>query len=187
MPPRADDVRVTTARLKLAGAVLALGLLLVSPAAAKDRAAPQGGHTASLEAELLVEINEVRAEHGLRPLRANARLATAAGAHSREMVARGFFAHASSDGTPFWRRIRHFYGDGGYGYWSVGENLLWSSGGLTARAALDLWMESPGHRRNILTARWREIGVSAVNVSAAPGVFGGRDVVIVTTDFGVRS
>ena len=48
-------------------------------------------------------------------------------------------------------------------------------------------MKSPGHRKNILTARWREIGLSAVTVSAAPGVFGGRDVVIVTSDFGFRS
>jgi uncharacterized protein YkwD len=48
-------------------------------------------------------------------------------------------------------------------------------------------MGSPGHRKNILTRDWREIGASAVTVHAAPGVYGGRDVVIVTTDFGVRS
>ena len=48
-------------------------------------------------------------------------------------------------------------------------------------------MGSPGHRKNILTARWREIGLSALKVAAAPGVYGGRDVVIITTDFGVRS
>ena len=48
-------------------------------------------------------------------------------------------------------------------------------------------MGSPGHRKNILTARWREIGLSALKVNSAPGVYGGRDVVIITTDFGVRS
>ena len=47
-------------------------------------------------------------------------------------------------------------------------------------------MASPEHRANILTARWREIGVSAVHVAAAPGVYHGLDVTIVTTDFGVR-
>lgn len=48
-------------------------------------------------------------------------------------------------------------------------------------------MKSPAHRNNILTARWREIGLSAVTAPAAPGVFAGRDVVVMTTDFGVRS
>ena len=48
-------------------------------------------------------------------------------------------------------------------------------------------MKSPGHRQNILTGRWREIGLSALKVSSAPGVYGGRDVVIITTDFGTRS
>jgi uncharacterized protein YkwD len=47
-------------------------------------------------------------------------------------------------------------------------------------------MQSPGHRQNILTPQWREIGLAAVTVHGAPGVYGGMDVVIVTTDFGVR-
>ena len=50
-----------------------------------------------------------------------------------------------------------------------------------------LWMKSPAHRANILTPRWREVGLSAVTVAGAPGVYGGRDVVIITSDFGVRS
>ena len=65
--------------------------------------------------------------------------------------------------------------------------MLLSSARLTASKAVELWMKSPGHRTNILTARWREIGLSALSVRSAPGVFGGRDVTIVTTDFGARS
>jgi uncharacterized protein YkwD len=114
-------------------------------------------------------------------------LGGAALAHSRAMAVHGFFAHDSRDGTAFWERVRRYYGPGGYRSWSVGENLLWSSGTLDAKAALRMWMASPGHRKNILTARWREIGVSAVGVRSAPGVYGGRDVVIITTDFGVRA
>ena len=98
----------------------------------------------------------------------------------------GYFAHESRDGSAFWKRVQRFYGQRGTA-WSVGENLLWSSPRRSTRAAVELWMDSPGHRRNILTARWREIGMSAVNVAAAPGVFGGNDVDIITTDFGVRS
>jgi uncharacterized protein YkwD len=48
-------------------------------------------------------------------------------------------------------------------------------------------MASHGHRRNILAPGWREVGLSALTVPAAPGVFGGRDVVIITTDFGFRT
>ena len=47
-------------------------------------------------------------------------------------------------------------------------------------------MESGVHRKNILRPLWREIGLSAVSVPAAPGVFEGNPVVIVTTTFGVR-
>jgi uncharacterized protein YkwD len=103
------------------------------------------------------------------------------------MATFGYFEHESRDGSEFWKRVKRFYRSGGYGTWSVGENLLWSTGRIDASRALKLWMASPGHRENILTARWREVGLSAVTVSGAPGVYGGRDVVIITTDFGVRS
>jgi uncharacterized protein YkwD len=120
------------------------------------------------------------------PLKINARLTAAADQHSAEMGADGYFEHASHDGTAFWKRINHWYGSTGYGYWSVGENLLWSSPDIDPQHALELWMNSPEHRANILAARWREIGVSAVHVAAAPGDYHGLDVTIITTDFGVR-
>jgi uncharacterized protein YkwD len=141
----------------------------------------------SLETQVLAELNAVRRAHGLTPLKLSGPLAAAADAHSRAMGTHGFFAHASRDGSEFWQRVRRFYAPGSRGAWSVGENLLWSSGRLEAKAAVRLWMGSAGHRKNILTARWREIGVSAVGVSQAPGVYGGHDVVIVTTDFGFRA
>ena len=47
-------------------------------------------------------------------------------------------------------------------------------------------MASTEHRKNILTAKWREIGVAAVHVLGAPGAYKGLDVTIVATDFGVR-
>jgi uncharacterized protein YkwD len=49
-----------------------------------------------------------------------------------------------------------------------------------------MWIASPGHLANLLSPRWREIGISAVGVVNAPGVFGGRRVTIITTDFGNR-
>ena len=168
---------------------LALTLVSISVAAAGAAIHPARTVTASdqLESQVLAGLNAIRRQHGLAPLRLSRPLSSAADSHSRAMGTHGFFAHDSRDGTAFWERVKRYYGPAGHGTWSVGENLLWSSGELSAARALDLWMASPGHRKNILTARWREIGLSAVNVRSAPGVFGGRDVVIVTTDFGVRS
>ena len=169
---------------------LTIALTLLSVCAAGAGAASQPVRTLAaadqLESQVLVELNKIRLKHGLKPLRLSQPLSTAADAHSRSMGTLGFFDHDSRDGSAFWKRVQRFYSPDGYQTWSVGENLLWSSGHLSAATALALWMKSPGHRQNILTGRWREIGLSALKVSAAPGVFGGRDVVIITTDFGTR-
>ena len=140
-----------------------------------------------LETQVLAELNAIRREHGLAPLRLAPSLRTAADVHSQAMGRYGFFAHDSRDGSEFWQRVQRYYGPEGHTTWSVGENLLWASPSLSAARALQMWMASPGHRKNILTARWREIGLSAVTVTSAPGVFGNRDVTIITTDFGTRS
>ena len=116
----------------------------------------------------------------------SARLTAAAAQHSKEMGATGTFEHTSSDGTAFWKRINKWYASGGYGFWSVGENLLWSSPNVDPARAIDLWMHSPEHRANILAPRWREIGISAVHFATAPGAYKGHEVTIITTDFGVR-
>ena len=176
-------------RLRALAAVVALVLSLVAVSATAAATQPSRTLAAAdrLETQVLAELNSIRKRHGLVPLRLSRPLSSAADVHNRAMGTYGFFAHDSRDGSAFWKRVQRFYGPRGYSNWSVGENLLWASGGLSAGDALRLWMNSPGHRKNILTARWREIGISALNVSAAPGVYGGRDVVIITTDFGVRS
>ena len=177
--------------LALAVVVTAVATILSAPAGAfVDRAAPvrhvaRAGATA-LEAAVFVDVNRVRARHGLGPLRVSARLTAAANQHSREMARRGYFSHSSADGSAFWRRVERFYGSRGFGFWSVGENLLWSSPDVDAAGAIDMWMKSPPHRANLLNGRWREIGISAVHVAAAPGDYRGLDVTIVTADFGVR-
>lgn len=166
-------------------AVAALALwVVVSPAGATS----DGRKVAlsSLEQGVLQEINSVRREHGLAPLRLSSNLSAAARQHSQEMAARGYFSHDSANGSSFDRRIARYYPLGRNRYWAVGENLLWSSPDVDPDGALEMWWNSPEHRKNMLTSRWREIGVSAVHVPAAPGTYGGREVTIVTTDFGVR-
>jgi len=156
--------------------------------------APATAHTAgrapttgALGSSLLAEINDVRASHGLVAVHPSAALLAAARQHSEEMVASSYFDHASPDGSAFWLRVQRFYPQRGSGTWSVGENLLWSTGSLDAKRAVELWLESPGHRRILLTARWRELGLGIVRVSGAPGPWGEGPVTIVTADFGVRS
>jgi uncharacterized protein YkwD len=169
----------------LAFACLALALAGVATASPAHRA--RGGVAlSSLEHGVLVDINAIRTEHHLAPLRLSAPLTVSAREHSQEMAAHGYFAHESPDGSPFWKRIKRVYPQSSFGTWSVGENLLWSSPNVDPAGALKLWMKSPEHRANLLSPTWREVGVSALHVAAAPGAFQGLDVTIVTTDFGVR-
>jgi uncharacterized protein YkwD len=163
----------------------AFGLWVVASPAGASSHAPTTS-LSSLEQGVLVDINALRKQHGLAPLRLSASLSAAARQHSSEMAARGYFSHNSANGSSFDRRIARYYPIGRNNYWSVGENLLWSSPDVDAGGALDMWWNSPEHRKNMLTARWREIGLSAVHVPAAPGTYGGLEVTIVTTDFGVR-
>ena len=176
-------------RTKLAAAValVALGGTVASASAARP-AASAGSVVAvgSLESGVLVDINQLRASHHLAPLRISAGLSAAARQHSQQMAVDGYFAHESFDGSAFWKRVQRFYGQGRFGYWSVGENLLWSSPDVDASGALQMWMNSPEHRANLLTPRWREIGLSAVHAVGASGVYHGLDVTIVTADFGIR-
>jgi uncharacterized protein YkwD len=164
--------------------ILAAAVLVV-PAASAAPSQPSRS-LSPLESGVLVDINGFRRAHQLPALRLNTRLSAAARAHTVQMAAQGYFAHDSADGSSFWKRIQAFYASSPWSYWSVGENLLWSSPSVTPQKALQMWLGSPEHRANLMNPRWREIGVAAVHVDAAPGVFKGLDVTIVTTDFGVR-
>jgi uncharacterized protein YkwD len=176
-------------RRTLTAAALGACLTLVAASAALGAPAQPrqpASSLSSLEQGVLVDINAFRTAHHLVPLRLSAALTQSAREHSQQMASDGYFAHESADGSAFWKRIQRFYPSTPFRYWSVGENLLWSSPDVDAQGALKLWVNSPEHRANLLTARWREIGVSAVRVAAAPGAYNGLDVTIVTTDFGVR-
>ena len=139
-----------------------------------------------LQAQVLVGINELRREQGLRELKLNGALARAALGHSFEMAKHGFFSHSGWNGSPFWQRIKPNYRPQPTSYWGVGENMLWTSPELSADQAIEMWLESPAHRKNLLTPAWREVGLGAVRALAAPGVYEGLDVTILTADFGTR-
>jgi uncharacterized protein YkwD len=167
--------------------LVAAGGIAVSASSALPRADAASADMASFEAAIAARINRVRRGKGLRELQVNRRLAAAADFHSKDMGRRGYFAHESADGTPFWRRVKRFYQSRGFRDWSVGENLIWGTDRFRAAFAVRQWMGSAPHRKNILTRAWREIGVGAVYFAHAPGEYGGRAVTIVTADFGARS
>jgi uncharacterized protein YkwD len=170
-------------RLALALAALVVAALLADSALATSRSER---NLQTLNHQVVAAVNRFRAAHGLVALHESAALDRSARQHSLEMGRVGYFAHSSADGTVFWRRIRHYYSARGHSYWSVGENLLWESPNVEAAGAMKLWIASPPHLKNLLAPQWRQLGISAVHVVRAPGVFEGRTVTVVTTDFGVR-
>jgi uncharacterized protein YkwD len=169
----------------LALAASVCGLLLVVGSAGATGERPRAA-LRSLEQGVLSDMNALRLQHGLAPLRVSNSLSAAARQHTNEMASKGYFSHSSSNGSSFDRRIARFYPMGTSKYWSVGENLLWSSPDVDPTGAVEMWINSPEHKRNMLNSRWREIGLSAVHVATASGAYGGREVTIITADFGVK-
>ncbi len=138
------------------------------------------------DAAVIAQTNSIRKAHGLAALLVSAKLTAAADQHSASMGKSGYFAHESADGSAFWKRVEQYYPQGNASYWAVGENIIYGSPDLTVPDAMTAWMESPGHRENILSSDWREIGCASVHLGSAPGVYAGRKTVIITCDFGVR-
>jgi uncharacterized protein YkwD len=179
-----------------AGLVLIVALLAVAAHAAPVSDAPSASQRAHrgaavqaddhLERQLLRALNQLRAKSGLRRLRLSRSLAAAAAAHSKSMARYGYFSHSSADGSRFWERVVRFYGSPeGWSVYIVGENLIRGGTSLSADDVMKGWLESRPHRKN-LYGPWGEVGFGAVLAAAAPGVYEGEDVAIVTADFGVR-
>ena len=97
--------------------------------------------------------NEERAKAGLDPLKLNNKLANAADDHSDSMAQDDFFSHTGADGSSVADRVQ----SNGYQYSTVGENI--AAGQTTAEDVVQAWMDSPGHRANILNANYTEIGI----------------------------
>jgi uncharacterized protein YkwD len=163
-----------------------VGVLLVPASGSAD---PRGALSSAseLQSALVQQVNTLRVRHGLPRLRLCGALSAAANAHSVQMARMGYFSHNSAGGASFSARIVRYYPARGYRSWSAGENLLWGSPNIGAARALALWLSSPGHRANLLSPRWREIGLAAVHSTSAPGVYGGSPTTIVTADFGARA
>jgi uncharacterized protein YkwD len=187
MPREARRLLALAASLAAVCAVLAG--LAAGPAAAKARACTGTQlHPSQLAPEdyagaiLCLLNNERDAEH-LKPVRYSSQLGTAAAPFTASMRDLGFFDHVAPNGSTPTTRIR------ATGYlknarrWMIGENIAWGESWKgTPAAIMAAWMASPGHRENILTGRFREIGIGVAYGS--PEDAGSPDTAIVTTDFG---
>jgi uncharacterized protein YkwD len=180
-------MRLSTPAVPLAGALTLF--LAAAPAASASSACENAGastETATKRALVratLCVLNGERARNDLGALRLNRRLSTAARRHSRAMVHERFFSHSSPSGATFVDRIRASGYLSGAQSWSVGENIAYGSGSRsTPRSIGRAWMNSPGHRANILSESFRSIGIGIA--SGTPVGTGGATY---TTDFGRRS
>ena len=173
-------------RFTLALVLVVAATVAAAPTSARPHAAQSVTAMNDLESGVLGHNTALRRRPGRGPLRMTRRLGGAADSHSVSMARRGFFSHTSADGTSFATRVGRYYPRGRSGYRAIGENLLWSSPGVDAAKAVRMWLNSAPHRRNMLRASWREIGLSAVHSSSAPGTYRSAPVTIVTADFGVR-
>lgn len=113
------------------------------------------------EREVLALVNQERAKAGCQPVRADGDLARLAGNFSEDMAERGFFAHTSPDDKSPWDRAEAL-GISDLG----GENI--ARGQANARSVMDSWMNSPGHKANILNCDYRTLGVGAHFAEGGP-------------------
>lgn len=111
----------------------------------------------SYESEVIRLVNEIRQQSGLRPLAANWELSRVARYKSQDMRDNGYFSHNSPTyGTPF-QMLSAF----GLSYRTAGENI--AKGYASPQAVVNGWMNSSGHRANILNASYTQIGVGYVS------------------------
>ena len=111
----------------------------------------------SYESEVIRLVNEIRQQNGLRPLAANWELSRVARYKSQDMRDNGYFSHNSPTyGTPF-QMLSAF----GLSYRTAGENI--AKGYASPQAVVNGWMNSSGHRANILNASYMQIGVGYVS------------------------
>jgi uncharacterized protein YkwD len=170
----------------LLAAVAAVGLNAGDPTSAQaaNNYAPKcGGGKILLKADEKRSFalhNKQRINRGLRTFCVHPALQRAARAHSRDMIQRGYFSHDTRGGGTFEQRLRKF----GYTNYSlIAENIAGGSGSYgSPDSIMRSWMNSPGHRSNIINGRLREIGIGTYT-----GTYKGYDNwTMYTADFGTR-
>ena len=146
---------------------------------------PSATNIASVETATVCLVNDERVRFGESALVEDSHLASVAEGHSRDMDARDYFSHVSPTGETLLMRVQAsgFIPNGNVGY-TIGENIAWGTLWLaTPNAIVKAWMESPGHRANILNRSFRYTGVG-VDPNLPRAMSGGQAGGMYTQDFG---
>jgi uncharacterized protein YkwD len=172
-------------RLATVAALAALALCAPATASADDCAGadvvPAADNVAVVGQATLCLLNQQRAAHGLGAVVENAALSSASTSYSQRMVGQRFFAHESPDGGTLVDRLTGAGYLGSDDAWVVGENIGWGQGALaTARSMVSAWMDSPGHRANLLSGDYTEVGLGLALGTPVDQTWGAT----YTTDFG---
>jgi uncharacterized protein YkwD len=176
------------------GGAVAIAALFVGPQAARAGAGcpdedlvPTAANAAQVEQAVLCAINRERRAAGVVALNRAPKLDLSARFHTVSMVRRHFLAHEAPGHPTLLARVR------GFGYFAGARDGIYAenvgagpSYHGTARAMVTAWMESAGHRANILYAPFRDVGISAVPAPPDPAFFAGFPSTVYTTDFGTR-
>ncbi|GAA3537697.1 hypothetical protein GCM10022419_017070 [Nonomuraea rosea] len=145
-----------------------------SPTSSATTPPPSSGSVGTTEENEVVRLtNAERAKGGCAPLTHNAQLRAAAFGHSSDMAKNNYFSHTSQDGRSFLDRIRAAGFTGGSGW---AENI--AKGQPTPASVVDAWMNSAGHKANIMNCKYNLIGVGAAKTS------GGQ--IVWTQDFAAK-
>lgn len=135
------------------------------------------GVSTNISLDRLLELtNQQRTTNGLPPLASSAQLSQAAAGKAQDMLTKNYWAHYAPDGGTPWGFIH----GAGYQYIYAGENL--ARGFSTADEVVNAWMASPGHRENILSQNYKEVGFAIQS-----GNLTGEDTTVVVQMFGSRS
>jgi hypothetical protein len=133
-----------------------LSLLFITLIGAAIVLLPSHAARAADDADVLVLVNQHRADNGLPPLCLNSLLNQAATAHSQDMLANNYFSHTGLNGSQPWDRIRATGYKGSY----FAENI--ALGYQSAAEVFEGWRTSPGHNANMLSADATEMGLARV-------------------------
>lgn len=130
-------------------------------------------------------LNQERNRRGLPDLKRDRRLQRAAQRHNGQMQRRGCFQHeCPGEGSLYKRLSKVGYLGSGLSRWSYGENIAWGEARLgTPRNVVGAWMRSSGHRANILSKSFRDIGIGYSKGTVRSRKANGA---VFTTDFGLR-